>query len=136
MIFRRRARLVACFWLLCQVGGSAAAPFAVCRDHDHAAGPNAHVCHAGATPGEMCPMHRRGGHAAHHARHAPPAQDAPTLRCVCRVSDAALAALLLGQGIIPAGFVLPFEPLSDVVAPFEWAPSAYTSPTDTPPPRA
>ncbi len=149
---RRRLRCVAALWLGLQAISVAALPFAACCDHDHDAVSELHAHCQGMTPKLACPLHQEAA-AAPDARAVPPAHqhpdgatpgeraampadsDAPALRCVCRVSVATLAAALDGRGVLQAGFVLPYDPVSaavDLVAP---AMPARTTAAETPPPR-
>jgi hypothetical protein len=57
------------------------------------------------------------------------------MRCQCRISDATLAALVIGTGLLPPSFVLPYDPVA-ADAPVS-GPGArrLTLLPDTPPPR-
>jgi hypothetical protein len=147
-----RLAATAICWLVCQLAALALAPFGLCCDHGHeTAAAAAHAC-AGMASDHVCPLHRpaRGAtghshHAAGHGSHrggddmaapAPPAGDAPAMSCVCRVSDAGLASILVGQSVLPPSFVLPFEPTSSDIASADPRAATYAAPMDPRPPRA
>jgi len=149
---RQRLRCVAALWLGLQAASVAALPFAACCDHDHDA-LSEHASCQGMTPELACPLHRQEAAVAHDAHTVSPAHrhrdgattgdaaamptdsDSPALRCVCRVSVATLAAALDGRGVLQAGFVLPYDPVSVAVGLFDPAMPASTTAAETPPPR-
>ena len=93
---RWRLRWAVVLLMTCQVVGVAASPYASCRDHDH----TRHVDDDHGAADHACAMHHHMGHVGARATHdAPPVREnGPTLRCQCRASDAALAALILRIG--------------------------------------
>jgi len=150
---RRRLRCVAALWLGLQATSVAAMPFAACCDHDHDAVSELHAHCQGMTPELACPLHRQAAAVAPDTHTVSPAHqhrdgatpgdpaamptdsDAPALRCVCRVSVATLAAALDGRGVLQAGFVLPYDPVSAAVGLVDPAMPASTTAAETPPPR-
>jgi hypothetical protein len=154
---------VAVVWLSCQAATFAIAPFACC-DHDHAHGASradSHDCPHGGGRADMCPLHRGSRHGSHgttaagqhpaaHSHHDPDHgtghhhnaassrsadPSAPTMHCSCRVSDVALGAILIGNGVLPPAFVLPYEPAFTRVLALDDDAAAHAPLPDTPPPR-
>lgn len=141
MRVRAHVRLVAAFWLTCQLAAFAASPYALCHDHDAMAQvPAGHEC------GPTCPMHHHGqppasnaaSHEHHHHQSEAPGTPAggASLNCRCTVSDAALAALILEAGVVPPAFTLVEEQISTRVILLDYAASTRSPHPDTPPPRA
>lgn len=85
MRIRRHLSWLVVLWLVCQGTTSVAAPFALCLEHSHA---------AGAAGDPTCPLHQ-------HGTSGDPTGTA--FRCQCHLSDAALSALIIGTGLLPAG---------------------------------
>jgi hypothetical protein len=111
----------------------AASPYASCRDHDH----TRHVEDDHGAADHACAMHHHMGHVGAHTTHdAPPVREnGPTLRCQCRASDAALVVLIIGSGMVPARFVLPFQPVTASLLVDETDTLARIELPETPPPR-
>jgi hypothetical protein len=125
---RRRTPLllVTVLWLSSQIAVLGFAPFAACCEGALAGGP---ACCEGMAPGDMCPMHRAGTSTSD--------SDVPAMQCVCRVSNAALAAtVLLGHGLLPPVFVLPYAPVAGALNITDIAAQTLPAPAETPPPRA
>jgi hypothetical protein len=128
---RAMHRAVVVIWLCCQAVMVAVSPLPSCRDHGPAWG--AHVDGSHAAHG--CPMHRAQAPVAHAEHHQPPQEEGPSLRCRCAASDSALAALILGTGLVPAAFVFPFDPGTPPAVTLDYATLSPHLPLDTPPPR-
>ena len=129
---RWRLTLVTVVWLAAQMAAFTAPMVAACTDHDHGAVSDGHPCCDGMAPGAICPMHQ---HAAGAATAASPADDTTGMRCVCHVSDQALASLL-SHGILPPDFVLPFTLETATVKVPDVGRSTHAAYPDTPPPQA
>jgi hypothetical protein len=57
------------------------------------------------------------------------------LNCQCRASGAALVVLIMGTGIIPPPFVLPFQPITANILKADIQTLAQIELPETPPPR-
>jgi hypothetical protein len=136
----RRLAWVTLVWLACQTASLAAVPFASCHGHDHALATHDHGRTADEHSGHSlddCPMHHRHGAAvpAHEAHHASGPSDGPSMRCQCRISDDALAALVIGTGLLSPSFALPYDPIATATPLSASDASPRSSLPDTPPPR-
>lgn len=135
--------LTAVLWILWQAGALAASPFMACCTFGHEP-TRAGEHHAGHSmpADELCPLHAMMApapvdHSSHGDHHAPSTTpDGPRIHCQCRVSTAALSAVLLGPAILPIAVDLPIDPLAVSVAPFEATARDYIPSADTPPPRS
>jgi len=126
---RRRTPLllVTVLWLASQIAVLGLSPFAECCDGGVL---GSLTCCEGMAPGDMCPMHRDSASTSADA-------DAPAMQCVCHVSNAALAAtVLLGHGLLPPVFILPYAPVAGALNVTDIAAQTLRAPADTPPPRA
>jgi hypothetical protein len=128
----RHLTAVTVLWLVCQACAFAAMPFAACRSHDHSADIVSDPSQASGVP---CPMHHHDGGHSHASHPADAPDDGPSFRCQCRISDSTLAALIIGSGMLPPAFVLPFEPLAEAVSIRPSAGGTRSAFPDTPPPR-
>jgi hypothetical protein len=88
-VVRRRLSWLICAWLLCQVAGVAASPFAACCDLAAPADDETKCC-PGLLPGQICPMH--------HTREG---DRTCKMRSACGPTDPALFSLSGGLGVLP-----------------------------------
>lgn len=156
---RRHLGCVVVLWLAFQAAALAVSPFAMCHGHDdHGAVSEPHARCTGMEPGQTCPMHGQGVCPAHSARRdgrttstrhqhhdgttadddavaTAKDADAPVMHCVCRASDAALATLLQGLAVLPAEFILAYEPVTAAVGRSDTVTPTYVAVISTPPPR-
>src|SRR4051812_47829806 len=111
-------------WLLCQIAGLAAAPFALCCANQ--AVDETPACCRGLAPGQKCPMH-----------HGDDSHPTCKMRNACNQSDAALLTLSGGVGVLPASTIgeIAFDPGDLLAAPSDSA-APRTDRPESPPPRA
>jgi hypothetical protein len=122
---RRRLSWIIRVWLICQVAGLAAAPFALCCA-SLASADQTPACCRGLSPGQTCPMHH-GGEEDRTCK----------MRSACSRSDAALLTLAGGLGVLPTATttVTAFDP-GDVVSALSPSARLRTDRPESPPPRA
>ena len=117
MTIRRYLSWIVLLWLGCQATTMVAAPFAACVQHDHAQ----------AAPGDpACPLHQH---------HSPSDTDDAALRCECHLQDGALAALIIGTGVLPTIVSVSDTDTARTVATFEPLALSHIERPDTQPPR-
>ena len=117
MSIRRYLSWLVMLWLGCQSATMFAAPFAACVQHTHEQ----------AAPGDpACPLHQH---------HAPANRDGAALRCQCQLQDGALAALIIGTGIIPASISISDNDAARAVGAIEPLALSHIELPDTQPPR-
>jgi len=121
-LVRRRLPWIVSAWLLCQLTGLAAAPFALCCT----AADELPECCRTVGPGQTCPMHH-GGHDDSTCK----------MRNGCASGDSALISLGGGLGVLPSSTsgVTPFASGEDA-APLTASAIDRAEPPDSPPPRA
>jgi hypothetical protein len=101
----------------------------------------AHHASQGAVPEEAAAQDAAAVECPHHRVQAAgeagePGSTPAVLRCVCRTNPVALAAVLMGQGILPSEFHLPYDAVSQSITAIVSASVAHVSLLGTPPPRA
>jgi hypothetical protein len=112
-------------WLLCQLTGLAAAPFALCCSQ-LASADQTPACCRGLAPGQKCPMH-----------HGDASDSTCKMRSACSRSDAALLTLTGGLGVLPEPTVgvIAFDPGAAIAA-VAVSTVVRSDRPDSPPPRA
>jgi len=122
---RRRLSWLISAWLICQIAGVAASPFAACCDVA-ASSEDETTCCPGLLPGQVCPMH--------HSRED---NRICKMRSACGRTDPALFSLSGGLGLLPqqTSSVIAFDPGHLLNAPVTLELVRAERP-ESPPPRA
>ena len=127
-VVRRRLAWIVSLWLVAQIAGLTAAPFALCCKSGPAmsGGDDEEKCCPGLLPGQVCPMHhtREGGKTC-------------KMRSACSNTDSALVSLAGGLGVLPSltASVNAFE-YRGVLTTITPAAVSRANRPDAPPPRS